>query len=327
MSIKKMAEVWGLEVSAHWQQMLLALADHCDDDGYSCHPSANYLAWKTGKSERQVRAIMAKLREIQGLKLLRAAAWHRPNDYFLDLSVFPKKSPFREPFRDEISAGLKKPRDAETAGLKTVDKSVDTKTSDLKFSASDLKPSVLRPEVAISSKPSDEPSDEPSSSGAGAPGSVDKFEEWRMADGEGRIVKSPVRPPLEKGEREGFSVIHGCKPGRKLCADLRAPADQLFNSNPQRFHKLVKWIWLQLSRGHEEIDIIAALISLRGREENYGQLDDWWAYLEGANGSGQSMIERVRSRRLQGEASDYKKPGPVKIGDLAELAKLASAGK
>ena len=126
---------------------------------------------------------------------------------------------------------------------------------------------------------------------------------------------------------QSASAPHACKPGGKLCAALRAPADQLFSSSPQRFQKLIKWTWLQLSSGHEEVDIIAALVSLQGREESYGLVDDWWAYLEGDNGTGQSMIERGRSRRLQGEAAEYKKPGPVKLGDLADLARLAVARK
>lgn len=117
------------------------------------------------------------------------------------------------------------------------------------------------------------------------------------------------------------------KPGRKLSPELKTAADPLYRSDPKRFDKLIIWIWRALKAGHEELDIVAALQNLERREKKLGAVDDWWKYLEGDNGSGQNMIERARTRRLEGEASTYKKPGPIKLGDLSALASLAAARK
>lgn len=124
---------------------------------------------------------------------------------------------------------------------------------------------------------------------------------------------------LDKGKSES---------GRKLEGELKAISDILFRSDPVRFGKLVKWIWQKQKAGCMDSDIASALRDLKSREEKLGPVDDWWAYL-GSNGNGQSAVARSRTRRLEAENNEQKKPGPVKLGDLAGLAKLAalSSGK
>ena len=63
MSVKLMGHVWELDLDHGPQKVLLALADHAEDDGTRCYPSVEYIAWKTNYSASQVRRIMKKLRE------------------------------------------------------------------------------------------------------------------------------------------------------------------------------------------------------------------------------------------------------------------------
>ena len=324
MSVKLMSEVWASDISSPWQQILLALADRADDDGTSLNPSVDYLAWKTGKKRRQLIALLSALKDAKVLIVLTPSTQHRSPQYKLDLSALAKKIPW-EMVREELKAS-RKARGAIFAPLKKsmpVNNSVPEKSPEVQSSVSEVQFPV--PRGAVDCTRSEEIRRDPNKkTGAGAPGAVDKSEEAGERHGD---LGESHKLLLAGSTPAPASKSHRCKPGGKLCAALRAPADQLFNSDPQRFRNLIKWIWLQLSRDHEELDIIAALVALQGREESYGLVEDWWAYLEGANGTGQSMIERVRSRRLQGEAAEYKKPGPIKLGDLADLARLAAAGK
>lgn len=131
--------------------------------------------------------------------------------------------------------------------------------------------------------------------GAGAPGLVDK-------------------------SKQGFRFT------RKLSPELKDAANALYRSDSRRFARLPKWIRKKREGEHNDADIAAALLALREREVKYGSVDNWWGYLEGTNGTGQTMVDRKRTQRLQIEAAAYKKPGPVKLGDLPGLAALAAVG-
>jgi len=61
MSVKIMSQVWELDIDHGEMIVLLAMADHADDDGQNCYPSNAYLAWKTGYSDRQVRRVLRTL--------------------------------------------------------------------------------------------------------------------------------------------------------------------------------------------------------------------------------------------------------------------------
>lgn len=99
-----MAEVWGLNLKHNEQLILLALADHGDDDGANIWPSLAHLAWKTGYSRRQVKTIMSDLRKRGVLRVEKAATWRHPPVYRLNLNLLPKKAPW---LRGEETAPLK----------------------------------------------------------------------------------------------------------------------------------------------------------------------------------------------------------------------------
>lgn len=54
MSVRYMAEVWGLDLDSSAKLILLAFADHADDEGRA-FPSVSRVAWKCGCSERTVQ--------------------------------------------------------------------------------------------------------------------------------------------------------------------------------------------------------------------------------------------------------------------------------
>ncbi len=64
MSVLQMAKVWGQQLTAPSDGLILmALADMSDDEGLNCIPSVPYLAWQTNQRERQVRRILNRLED------------------------------------------------------------------------------------------------------------------------------------------------------------------------------------------------------------------------------------------------------------------------
>ncbi len=61
MSVKQMALVWELDLAPNKRLVLLAYADHADDDGDNVFPSLGRVAHKTGYSVDQVRRISREL--------------------------------------------------------------------------------------------------------------------------------------------------------------------------------------------------------------------------------------------------------------------------
>jgi hypothetical protein len=61
MSVSAMAWVWRQNLTPMSKIVLLAIADHADDDGGNAYPSKSTLALKTGYSERQVIRIVNQL--------------------------------------------------------------------------------------------------------------------------------------------------------------------------------------------------------------------------------------------------------------------------
>lgn len=71
MSVRAMARVWGLDLDKPEKFLLLAMADHADDDGGDIFPSVGRLAWKTGDSSRNVRRLLRRL-EQRGVLIVEA---------------------------------------------------------------------------------------------------------------------------------------------------------------------------------------------------------------------------------------------------------------
>jgi hypothetical protein len=94
MSIKLMSEVWTLKIDRDKQLVLLALADHADDEGY-CYPSTAYVAWKTNYSKRQTQRVLDELERDGILKIARPATPTTPNIYRIQLKAAEHKSPYQ----------------------------------------------------------------------------------------------------------------------------------------------------------------------------------------------------------------------------------------
>ena len=105
MSVKQMGKVWELDLTHTQQSLLLALADHADDDGRSIFPAVLYLAWKTGYSERAIRLIMGDLQRLRILVAVAPARGARPTEYALHLEEAHTKTPYKE-WRGAKTAGV-----------------------------------------------------------------------------------------------------------------------------------------------------------------------------------------------------------------------------
>jgi hypothetical protein len=62
LSVQVMSRIWELDLPQNEKLIALAFADHADDDGLA-YPKIPRIAWKSGYSERQTRAIVGRLRE------------------------------------------------------------------------------------------------------------------------------------------------------------------------------------------------------------------------------------------------------------------------
>lgn len=92
MSVKLMAQVWELELPQNEKFVLLAFADHADDDG-RCYPSIRRVAWKTGYDDRQIKRIVGKLRQRGLMQILKNASPNFPVVYVLVTTGGDKLSP------------------------------------------------------------------------------------------------------------------------------------------------------------------------------------------------------------------------------------------
>jgi hypothetical protein len=106
MSGKIMGEVFKLALTHAQRDVLLALADHADDNGGSVRPSHALIAWKLDCSERSVRRNVDELLRAGILKQV----WHsgpgRPNEYRIDLSAGVRKAPFREENNGTVATAM-----------------------------------------------------------------------------------------------------------------------------------------------------------------------------------------------------------------------------
>ena len=139
MSIKQMCLVWDYEFDHSEQSVVIALADHAHDDGTNIRPSVARIAWKTGYSDRQVRRILAGLRDKGFLVLVYPSDRRSPNEYKFDWSQIKKKEPFSlAQNRGDNLSPLPK------SGVTSEDLGVTSET--------------VRGDIAVSGKPSLEPS-------------------------------------------------------------------------------------------------------------------------------------------------------------------------
>lgn len=100
MSIDLMTEVWALDERGGRRDVLFALADHADDDGF-CWPSIRRIAWKAGLDRRHVQRILRQLERDGLVETIHNEAGGRglSRSYRLHLEKGVKKPPF------EVAAG------------------------------------------------------------------------------------------------------------------------------------------------------------------------------------------------------------------------------
>ena len=102
MSIRLTAAVWELDLPHNQAWVLMALADHADDEGIA-EPTIADLAWQTSYSLRQVQRILKRLR-LTGLIELAGnhggarvgSGYRHGNQYRLNLSCGPFKVSFED---------------------------------------------------------------------------------------------------------------------------------------------------------------------------------------------------------------------------------------
>lgn len=109
MSVKVTTWVWEQDLPPNAKIVLLAVADHADDDGGNSYPSHDTLAKKTGFSTRQVKRVLDSLVEMGYLAIGRAHIPHRradrqPNMYTIFMSQTPRHGVTNEAPRGDIQS-------------------------------------------------------------------------------------------------------------------------------------------------------------------------------------------------------------------------------
>ena len=134
-----MGAVWGLELTSPKRMVLLAMADHANDDGGRVFPSIEYVAWKTGYSERQTKRIVSGLITDGLLVKERDATRYTPNVYRIDIAAGKPKRQYKSERRVKMSS------------LSTGQNDMPEKVR------GDI--SAIRGDITVSPKPSLEPSE------------------------------------------------------------------------------------------------------------------------------------------------------------------------
>lgn len=109
MSVWLMGRVWQCDLPRPQQWVLMALADHADDEGFNVRPSVPLVAWKTSYSDRQVQRIIDQLEELGILVVVQEATPRRPTEYQIVLSAAAKKQPFRSADAPETRGDILSP--------------------------------------------------------------------------------------------------------------------------------------------------------------------------------------------------------------------------
>lgn len=94
MSIRIMSDVWELDLPRDEKIVLLAFADHCNDEGF-CYPSVSRIARKSGYSDR---SIQRKISSLVGSGLLEASSRSGGRGQTALYRVLPEKGDKLAPF-------------------------------------------------------------------------------------------------------------------------------------------------------------------------------------------------------------------------------------
>lgn len=93
MSVRVMSIVWESELERSHKFVLLAYADHADDEGGGIFPALGRIAWKTSYSIRQVRRITREL-EAAGIMIEEGKSKYGTTVYRIDVTALPPLPPY-----------------------------------------------------------------------------------------------------------------------------------------------------------------------------------------------------------------------------------------
>jgi hypothetical protein len=215
MSGKLMGGVYEIELSHGQQAILLACADHGQDDGSDIFPSVDRLAWKTGYDRRNVQRIMRQLEAVGVLVQVAQATRRHPTEYRIDLSAGTAKSPFVAKGQDAARGG-----NSHTQGRQT-----------------EQSGAAPRPP-----EPSKETSVEPNSNGASSPSNEEIGEVWDHYVATMHPRRKSLDPDERKKIREALAVgtVDDWKTAITACqaSDFHMKRGK-HASNPRKYNQLV----------------------------------------------------------------------------------------
>lgn len=254
MSVKLMGQVWDLDLNHSQQSILLALADHADDDGSKCFPSVDRIAWKTGYERRQVQRIMRDLEKDNLLVLVahRSGGRATPTEYCIDVRKGVKKSPFVP--RELLSVQL-------SALGQVVDNSVDKLLTGKKSPAERVTFEPLKGDI-FGGKGDIAMSPDPLNLLTSSDLKKDQKKEAASPEPSADFLKAPSADS-EKN--------------RQLAPGIKAVADRIYQSDPKKFARLIVWIKQAQKEGFAEPVVVMALERF---EPHRGAIDNWYPYLD-----------------------------------------------
>jgi len=91
-----MAQVWECDLPFNKAWVLMAMADHADHEGKNVFPALPLVAWKTGYSHRQIKRIVADLRD-DGILLPYDQTAFGVKIYEIKLEHIPRKPKYVPP--------------------------------------------------------------------------------------------------------------------------------------------------------------------------------------------------------------------------------------
>jgi hypothetical protein len=127
MSVTVSAWAWSVDLPPLEKYVLQALADHARKDGTSIYPSRDYLMWKTGLRERQLRRIISSLCQ-RGI-LIRVGGGYRGR--VTEFRISPEKAVMLSPFErkavtDDGKGGQFRPKGGQQASKRRTPESPRT---------------------------------------------------------------------------------------------------------------------------------------------------------------------------------------------------------
>lgn len=116
MSVRIMSAVWDLDLPQGEKIVLLALADHADDDGV-CYPSIDRIGWKCGYSRSSVKRRLRNLQEAGVLDVVEPGTGRGNTTVY---RVLPGGGVKLTPFRERGSSGTERGSNQTVKGFTAV---------------------------------------------------------------------------------------------------------------------------------------------------------------------------------------------------------------